>query len=394
MTALCPGGGTSSANIGASAVTLLASGFAAVVLDKYGAGWLKWALPFLALPELTLNTFCATDPPAIPTFTAAESKALIDLQLGANFDSALSKFGDLVQHLAWYELCHCNSGTATALPAAPAPPAGTPVYAAPPAQVATPCGKVHNVFSQDQTVGATQHNASTFITWPAGATSVRLQVVSQVISGNATFSVSPRGLSPSAGDLAWPSFTIPIGSQDVTRYYQLPFGSTDFRYDVAVTGGAGLTSFDIHVDVFCNGAPPNGTVTPCCPSDPTLALQVEAILRMVTLIQRQGVPFGYVPGTVHAGLSGAGALSIQGILGAKVAVTTLPATLGRAGTTPVEYFDLGFLTFGTPDGYPTAFRLERDPQLLLPARCSAYTQLAYDLHPGVVVTITELLREP
>lgn len=115
---------------------------------------------------------------------------------------------------------------------------------------------------------------------------------------------------------------------------------------------------------------------------------------MVTLIQRQSVPFAYVPSTAHVGLSGAGTLAISGLLGAKIAVTTLPSALGRQSTTPEEIFDAGFITFGTPDGYPSSFRLEHNPQLILPARCSAFTQLAYDLHPGVVITITELRREP
>jgi len=61
---------------------------------------------------------------------------------------------------------------------------------------------------------------------------------------------------------------------------------------------------------------------------------------------------------------------------------------------PDEHFDLGFLTFGTPDGYPTSIRIDHNPQLALPARCGAYTDLAYTLHPGVVATITELRREP
>jgi hypothetical protein len=115
---------------------------------------------------------------------------------------------------------------------------------------------------------------------------------------------------------------------------------------------------------------------------------------MITLVQRQAVPFAYVPGTVHAGLSGAGELDIFGLIGIKATITTLPDALGRAGTQPTELFDAGFLTFGTTDGFPTSFRLNRTDLLALPPRCSAYTKLDYDLAPGVVVTITELLREP
>ena len=101
-----------------------------------------------------------------------------------------------------------------------------------------------------------------------------------------------------------------------------------------------------------------------------------------------------MPSTAHTGLSGAGALSISGLLGVKINVSTLPAPIGREGTSPTEYFDMGWITFGTPDGYPQSYRLEREDQLILPARCSAFTELAYDLRPSVVITVTELVREP
>lgn len=133
---------------------------------------------------------------------------------------------------------------------------------------------------------------------------------------------------------------------------------------------------------------------PCCPPDPEIVGLLSVILENVRLMQRQLAPFAYVSGTAHAGLSGAGVFDIQGLIGIKVNVTTLPSSLGLAGSSPTEHFDLGYLTFGTDDGYPHSIRLERSQQLELPARCSAFTHLAYDLHPGVVVTITELVREP
>ncbi len=113
----------------------------------------------------------------------------------------------------------------------------------------------------------------------------------------------------------------------------------------------------------------------------------------MTLIQRQAVPFAYINGAVHSDLSGAGAFAISGILGVRMEVTTLPGYLGRLGSSPTEYFDAGFVTFGTADGYPHSIRVEHNPQVELPARCSAFTQFAYDLQPGVVIRVTELVRE-
>lgn len=392
MTALCPGGGASAPKFGTSAVTLLASGALAVILDKYGAGWLKWALPFLSLPELTVSSFCAADPPAIPTFSSAESQALIKFTLGSDFDSALTKFAALLQHLAWYELCQCITGTATALPAAPAPPAGTPVYSPSGGETAVRCGTNTIGGQLDNTIYpgglSTQWSGAV----PTPITSARITVfTAHNVAPGVSITFQVQFTRADGSSFVSPAFVrgpdTALTSQDVT----VPLGTT--RIDLLRTpnNAAGNTQYTMTVDVYCNGQVPGGVG--CC-IDPTIDIRLDAIMRMVTLIQRQAVPFGYVSGAVHAGLSGAGSFAIAGLLGAKVDLTTTPAQLGVSGSTPPKLFDAGYVTFGTPDGYPHSYRLEHDPQLILPARAGGFTTLAYDLHPGVVVTITELLREP
>lgn len=133
---------------------------------------------------------------------------------------------------------------------------------------------------------------------------------------------------------------------------------------------------------------------PCCPPDVTAQSYLDLILQTVTLIQRQAVPFAYVVGTQHVGLTGAGTIAISGLLGASVELTTIPTRLGEAGSSPTEIFDAGWVTFGTPDGFPSSYRLGKQHNVFLPSRCSAYTELDYDLPTGVVVTISELVREP
>jgi hypothetical protein len=82
------------------------------------------------------------------------------------------------------------------------------------------------------------------------------------------------------------------------------------------------------------------------------------------------------------------------LLGVKVALTTDPPSLGIVAGTPDQLFDRGFVSLGTLDGYPTDYAIEHNPTLILPPRCSAFTELGYTLHSGVVATITELVREP
>jgi hypothetical protein len=174
----------------------------------------------------------------------------------------------------------------------------------------------------------------------------------------------------------------------------VPIGATEFRVDASASA-ATTDLFSAEISGYCTSQYPSGlSGTPCCPPDDTLRAEIDQILATVNLIQRQIVPFAYVAGTAHTALSGAGTISVQGLLGAKIDITTLPASLGRTGTSPLELFDAGWVTWGTADGYPHSVRVEHDPQLSLPVRCSAFTSLAYDFHPGVIATITELHREP
>jgi hypothetical protein len=152
--------------------------------------------------------------------------------------------------------------------------------------------------------------------------------------------------------------------------------------------------FYVQYDDYCNGDTPGGTASGCCPPDPAVNLLLESVLQLTTLIQRQAVPFAYLTSTVHSGLTGAGSIDIFGLLGVAVTVDTIPDSRGRSGTTPTEYFDLGYITFGVVDGFPHSVKLEHNGQLIMPARCSVFTSLSYDLTPGVEITITELVREP
>lgn len=138
----------------------------------------------------------------------------------------------------------------------------------------------------------------------------------------------------------------------------------------------------------------NPNVNPCCPPDPTTQALLDAILAMVTLVQRQSAPFSYVYGDDHTGLTGNGSFGVSGILGVSVDVTTLPGNYGQDAGTPTQLYDVGFVTLGTADGYSTSRRIDHDGTLLLPPAAGAYTTVGYTLSPGVQVSIRELIREP
>lgn len=399
MTALC-GGGTSGPIPGVAAVVDYSSGLIASILASRGLSWLIPVIPLAGLPPLILSSFCGSDPPAVPTFTSAETNAVLQLQFGADFDSGVAKLKDMLLYNIWWDACHCTSGTPITYPTI-TPPAGTPIFQPPVAPVAAPCmTQVHNLTAP---LPINRSTIASLDTWLGLVpTVIRLKASTKTTAGAGRPVRVDWNILNQAQTSTLATYFVALGvNQTFQADVPVPSGGMWMQvfYNDDVTGGSGAgtgsgtTLLSATWEAYC-GQVPGSLDKACCPPDQATQSYLDLILQTVTLIQRQAVPFAYVPGTAHAGLSGAGTIDISGLIGAKVAVTTIPTALGRVGSTPTEYFDMGFLTFGTPDGYPQSYKLERESQVMLPARCGAFTVLAYDLHPGVVVTITELVREP
>jgi len=122
--------------------------------------------------------------------------------------------------------------------------------------------------------------------------------------------------------------------------------------------------------------------------------QIRLLRQDVTLIQRQAVPFAYLPGTVHSGLSGQGTIPVSGILGLSVSFSTVPAYLSADmdGAARSTYY-LGHVNVGDPYGWERRRAITHDPMLLLDLPPSS-TIVEYNFQPGCVASITELIREP
>jgi hypothetical protein len=394
MTAIC-GGGTSSPKVGASAVVLVGSGTIATMLEKSGNPWLAFAAALLTLPELVLSTFCSTDPPAMPTFTSAESSALLNVTFGADLSSGLAKFADLVRNLAWQEYCQCTSG-ALIVPAPVAPPAGTPIYQAPAPQPATPCLSL-------PPTGYTLNNPSvnTFSDlYPVAGqqpTSAVVKFTSALAFGSGTsFRVGVQTANAGVGQTILDPATFVTGAGGTVIVAIPPGFITNINpFNETVTGGGtGSISGILSCDIYCNGALPNGQLpTPCCPPDVATQSSLDLILKMVTLIQRQIAPFAYLAGAVHTGISGNGQIAVAGLLGVAVDVTTLPGRAGRTSGDPTQLYNVGWINTGTADGWGPRQFISSDPFILRPVSGDV-TLIGYSIPADVVVTITELVREP
>lgn len=400
MTARCTGG-TSAPKPGVDLLAAYSSGRLAQLAVLRGLSWTNPYLPLISLLPIAVTAFCGSDPPTMPTFSSGDYAALAAGDLTAAFFTALGKIRDALLSAIWDDLCQCTSGTL--VPATyPAPTSSTPVPQLPTSNT-TPCRTVTQVTPVNFAFNAGSAIIQTAQDGIAGDFSLLNKTVSLVrvhLKMNVVTGAGPTGTwflswENASGGVIQNILTALTPTTNVTVDFIVRSDADNFQVGISsgATGSGTYNTVGSFVERYCNGAQP-GIAQPCCPPDASTQAYLDQILKMVTLVQRQSVPFGYVSSTVHSGLAAAGVLSISGLLGAKVDVTTLPTSYGRSGSSPEAFFDLGFVTFGTPDGYPTSYPVRHDPLLLLPARCGAYTTLAYDLSPGVVATITELVREP
>jgi hypothetical protein len=358
--------------------------------------WLSPFLPYLPPIYFDVDAFCVGEPPAAASLVEATIAAVLaGGEAGAALVAAQLVWGVIQQQL-WYQWCECSSGTQPTPPAGQSAPTNLPAVN-PPAQLPPS----PTIACYDATEGPNNFIPNQSLTIPLGsvlvgrhATTVRFTVTTSVVVATGP-AITFHFVQLDANNATISDTAFSVNNHTTTEVHVIPiaFNTVNCRLDTSANATAGTTARTVRVEFFCNGDPPGGTVTPCCPPDPNLTGMMTQILQYVTLLQRHLVPFAYVSGAVHSALSGAGTISIQGLLGAQVHCTTIPTSYGRAGTSPTEYFDMGFVTFGTADGWPTSFRLERADQLMFPRSCSLYTDLDYDLAPGLVVTITEIKRE-
>jgi hypothetical protein len=395
MVVIC-GGGSSGVNPTANAVVQVTAQVAGDLLDESLNPWLIAAIAFLQLPPLILSSLCGSDPPVMPTFTSAESSALTTSTLGSDFATGLVKLADVVTNLAWQRWCVCTSG-ALIVPPPITPPTGTPIPQLPVAPSTAACFVLHDaplalVVPQSFARGG----------GPLGvhfdsidATSLQVIMNNAIISGGGCtiqFDVNWQVSTPSFSTLHTQSFTLAPGA---TQTHTLPIypGAQLWDFAVTATTGTGSSSAEEFGNVFCGGQLPGQSQSPCCPADAVTAASLDAILKMVTLIQRQIAPFGTIAGATHPGLTGSGQFAVSSIIGLSVVLTSVPSNIGATSGDPLEIFGAGWVNTGTANGWGPRQFIGSSP-MLLELVSGDVTLVGYSLAPGVTATINELVREP
>lgn len=361
-----------------------------------GLEWINPFLPFLPTIVIDTPTFCAAEPPGNPTLDATDLIDLLNPSKIGLAALAAQKLEQLLRNYVWYSICECSGSATPAPPTAPAAPTGTPVINPPtyfPLPAAGPC------LTRETTIydplNFYEVRIPEFLIPTPGPTRL-FATITSIPHGtvhnqlNNAFDFWNAAHSP----LATQSFGVAPGTTTVE--VSIPTGAVSVLYRSAEGGtGIGTDEWRGRLDFYCGGGSPADPYSPCCPPDAALSLAMQRLEVLATLIQRQAVPFGYVPGTLHSNLSGAGELAVTGLIGAKVTITaSMPGTIGSEVGHPEHLFGAGWIQWGTTDGFGPRVWLDQVDTLSLPGEAGAYTALAYSLPPGLVVDILELVREP
>jgi hypothetical protein len=429
MTVLC-GGGTSSAQPGfGSSIALTASAVAAL-LNNIPTLWAVPLAGYIGVVTYNLATFCSTDPPAVPTFTAQDIIDLLNPFRPAEFLDAQDKFQQLVGAYFWHDVCQCDSVATPAPPTPPSAPTGAPTInppQLPPQYTSGACLDVQPTESFDSLnihtwssgpgyvadlaapFGAQQISSIWMYTDPdtshilvptygAPANATHFRLVVHTNSGNASSANLRWFITPDPTSVAGNPITTPLPANGSTYDSGIVHlnnsGQQQFGLAWATNNASDHPNATIQVQFFCDGQTAEQPLQPCCPPDTTLEGILNNILGMVTLIQRQSAPFAYVAGADHSGLTGDGHISVQGLLGAKVVIDSMGTGVGSVAGDPDEIFEAGWITWGNVDGSTKREFITHSPFVSLPALAGQYTRLGYTLGQGVSVTITELEREP
>lgn len=399
MTTIC-GGGTSSAQPGYGEAVYMVPSMVGALLNNIPTAWAVPLAGFIGAVTYNLSNFCANDPPAVPTFTAQDVIDLLNPYNPIAYGAAQDKFQDLVGAYTWYQVCKCDSVSTPSPPSPPPAPSGmpsvNPIGVGPSYPTGQPCASFQVAF---QLTSGGGHSANQpRVTLPSGSTNAQLtaqpdrtivgagvggwQLNLQCFNSAGTFLGNAVHVEESN---AGSSLTMTAALLSGTTATSLVCSNFSMTVDVNI---------DAHYDIFCGDPSSGGSVPTPCPTDPFVLGVLEQILALVTIVQRQAVPFAYVAGTAHSGLTGRGSVAVQGLLGAKIEVTSFGTNTGEVLGDPDVLWDAGWINWGNSDGVSPRQYISNAEMLTLPSLAGQYTQLHYSLEPGVTVTITELEREP
>jgi hypothetical protein len=399
MTARCLGA-TSSNRPEFGRFIYMAPAQVGALLNNIPTPWAVYFAGTIGSITYDLSTFCSTDPPDDPGMGLTDWVALMNPGTLEASITAQSKFRQWLGHYLWDHFCKCDDGTTPTPYTPPTAPTGLPPINDPGTAPTYPTGTACQTFTHS----GVAHNgdANTVLgKYPLnGATYATIDFSSPTThTTSGQFGFDLRWYNAAGTLLSGTLFGGVSTSGDFTHVVgAAPSGATQFDFVYGPSGAlvpSPLTWTAI-TNLYCGTTPdaPAGPVPTPCPADPFVQIALDQILALVTLIQRQNVPFAYIFGADHGGLSGSGHIDVQGLLGCKVTLDSIGGGTGTELADPDEVFEAGWITWGNADGSTKREWISHSPFVSLPAAAGQYTRIGYTLRAGVSATITELVREP
>lgn len=392
MTAVC-GGGASSPKPLTEAVVAYSYGRIAQLLVEFGLSEFSPLIPLVGLLPVVASAFCAIDPPPVTAMTTAEADALLQLKLGADFDSGLGKLTSIVLNALWYDICQCN--------APPQPvhtpttfPSGAIVLTPPKPETANPCRVI------DARTDIVLHGTEnlTFIfsgQLPPGAGMAHITGNVVAVGGPGTsFTFTWYQVDYSSAVIATDTFgPVAPGSSAAIDVTLLP---TCKELSMRATGdGSANTSNPegSRFDIYCGADTPTSTRSPCCPPDDATFGALSSILDIVRSMQRFYHPFAYNFGMTFGPFTGTGHVDLDRSIGVQVAIAHQGAGFVSPGN-PNYIYDQGWCSVEENGRMIAERRISQTGFTWFAPFMPVATRFNFYLRPTVQILVTPVLAEP
>lgn len=151
---------------------------------------------------------------------------------------------------------------------------------------------------------------------------------------------------------------------------------------------------------------PSQPTLPCSDTDLCSALvaiqaQLQAMqtsivdtLGLTTAIQRFRVPFAYIGGKQHTGLTGTGSFTISRLVGLQVVVSSVPQSLRTLAGNPPYLWDVGWMSVSDGGGMLQQRRIARQSMVWIPDQTQDATLFGWFVNDGFTIDVVELEPEP
>lgn len=356
------------------------------------------------------GALCASNPPIPAAMTVQDVEAaLIDPLVGPILpETYVQKLADLITYSAFKAVCQCN----------PAPQTCT----------------YDVTVSPGNGLCASTHQPGTYA-WPDGGFSSDGGCAAKYAPFTLGCSTALQLTISAVPSMPLPTNGFTLDVYDCVGSIYSGGGADGASYDINMRGGTcaggapGLWILIInpevarttwHINIVPQGGytPPPGTTPPASPPPATTTIPTPPPLdcsaatqcsilwnitnrinvdigrsSTITNLITGNAPVDYVTGQSYQ-VSGSGEqLLAADTLGVSVSLTTLPSSIASLNSDPPWYYDVGWVTCSTANGWEAKNWLHAPEQRILP-RQGTVAGLGYNLATGVVITITELVAPP